>query len=326
MVRFGIIGTNFITDLMIESSKHSSEFILTAIYSRNYETGKKFGEKYNVGNIFTDIDEMIKSGTIDAVYIASPNSFHCKQTIKFLENKIAVLCEKPLATNKTEVLKMIEAANKNKTLLMEGMRLVYNPNFQVLKDTISEITPIRSAVLQFCQYSSRYDKYKEGIILNAFKKELGNGSIMDIGIYPVYLMIGLFGTPLKQESSAFFLKTGVDSHGTLLLKYDGFNSIVNHSKISNCYISSEIIGEKGSIIIDKVSTLNKITLKLKDGMEKDITVERLEEDMFYEIEEFIKCFKRKSIESEKNPHSNSIKAIEVLDEYRKNIGLKFENE
>ena len=83
---------------------------------------------------------------------------------------------------------------------------------------------------------------------------------------------------------------------------------------------------KGSIIIDKVSTLNKITLKLKDGMEKDITVERLEEDMFYEIEEFIKCFKRKSIESEKNPHSNSIKAIEVLDEYRKNIGLKFENE
>ena len=99
MVKFGIVGTNWITEKLIDAGTMCEDFQLNAVYSRTEEKAKEFADKYKVENIYTDLLEMAKSGTIDAVYIATPNSLHYEQSKLFLENKIAVLCEKPIVSN-----------------------------------------------------------------------------------------------------------------------------------------------------------------------------------------------------------------------------------
>lgn len=324
MIKFGIIGTNFIVDNFIEATKLISEISITSLYSRTNETGTNFCKKHSIPNLFTNIDDMIASNTIDAIYIASPNSLHFSQSIKFLQNKIAVLCEKPLASNEKEVSLMIRASKENNTLLMEAFRPIHNPKFKFIKEKLKEIEPIRSVFANFCQYSSRYNKYKEGIILNAFNPDFSSGSTMDIGLYPVYLVTSLLGFPKKIESQNFILNTGVDGSGCMLLKYDEFSAIINHSKISNSFIASEIAGEKGNIIIEKIATLEKIFIKYPNGEEETILIDDYKKnDMYYEILHFITLLKNNEIESFDNPLCNSLKVIRILESSRKQNGIIF---
>lgn len=131
VVRFGIIGTNNITDWFLKGAFKVKNFELTAVYSRSYDKGKAFAEKYRVHNIFTNLDEMAKSDLIDAVYIASPNSCHAEQSILFLKNKKHVLCEKAFASSEADVIEMIKVARDNNVLLMEAMKTTVLPNFKI---------------------------------------------------------------------------------------------------------------------------------------------------------------------------------------------------
>ena len=114
MIRFGIIGTNWITERFLDAAKDIEDFTLTAVYSRTEEKAKTFAGKYNATQTFTNIEEMVKSDVIDAVYIASPNSLHAEQAILSMNHGKHVICEKPLASNKKEVESMMQAAQKNK--------------------------------------------------------------------------------------------------------------------------------------------------------------------------------------------------------------------
>lgn len=245
MVRFGIIGTNWITDRFIEAAKMVQGVKLTAVYSRTRERAEEFANQYNVPKRFTDLNEMAASSDLDAVYIASPNSFHTEQAILFLQNGKHILCEKPLATNVTEVKRMIQSAKDHHVLLMEAMKSTLLPNFKVIQDHLHKIGPIRRYFSSYCQYSSRYDKYKEGIILNAFNPKFSNGSLMDLGVYCLYPLIVLFGEPKEIKAASIILDSGVDGEGSILLKYDDKDAIIMYSKITNSYLPSEIQGEKG---------------------------------------------------------------------------------
>ena len=100
---------------------------------------------------------MAVSQEIDAVYIATPNSYHAEQAILFLQNGKHVLCEKPLAVNATEVARMIQSAKDHNALLMEAMKSTLLPNFKVIQDNLHKIGPIRRYFASYCQYSSRYE-------------------------------------------------------------------------------------------------------------------------------------------------------------------------
>lgn len=321
-IRFGIVGTGFIVDEFMKAITDFGDIEVVGIYSRKQETGNSFASKYKIKNIFTNIDDMISSKMIDAVYIASPNSLHCSQSIKFLENKIAVFCEKPLGSNKKEVEMMIDSSIKNKTLLMEAIKTVYMPNYEIIKENLHTIGEVRSVYSSYCQRSSRYESYKNGIILNAFKKELSNGSTMDIGLYPTYFVYGLFGEPEQIDAQGYLLSTGVDGAGTMMLKYPEFTAVINHSKVATSNAPSEIIGEKGSIIIEKISTVDKVIFNYNDGIIKEYLCDE-KSKMYYEIEEFIKMYKNKKNESEKNRHIDSLKVISILESARKSIGVVF---
>lgn len=323
MIRFGIIGTNWITDQFIQAASAHPDFQFTAVYSRTQERATEFAAKYRVSLSFTNLEEMAKSNEIDAVYIASPNSYHAEQATLFMKNQKHVLCEKPIASNVQELRTMIQTAKENDVLLMEALKTSFLPNFQSIQNNLSKIGPVRRYFSSYCQYSSRYDAYKEGTVLNAFKPEFSNGSLMDIGVYCLYPTVVLFGKPKEIKASGYLLETGVDAEGSIILQYEDKEAVMIFSKITNSYIPSEIQGESGSIVFDKLNPPEDVKVHYRNGEVEDISVQQTNHPMFYEIQEFIELIKLGKRESSINSHQNSLIVMEILDEARRQMGVVY---
>jgi predicted dehydrogenase len=323
LIRFGIIGTNWITDRLLKAAMQVEDFSLKAVYSRTSEKAEEFAAKYGVDLTYTDLDSMAKSDEIDAVYIASPNSLHAEQAILFMNHKKHVLCEKPLASNVSEITKMIQAAKENRVLLMEAMKSTLLPNFKSIQENLHKIGTVRRYVAGYCQYSSRYDAYRSGKVLNAFDPSFSNGSLMDIGIYTLYPSIVLFGKPETIKASGLLLSSGVDGEGSILLQYKDKDAVMMYSKITDSNMPSEIQGEEGSIIIDRISTIGKVEIRYRDGRFEDISRPQKEDTMYYEMKEFVDLIQNDLYESKINTYENSIKVMEVMDEARKQIGVVY---
>jgi predicted dehydrogenase len=323
VIRFGVIGTSNITEWFLNGASQVKDFTLVAVYSRSEEKGKEFAKKHNAVYSFTDLNEMAKSDLIDAVYIASPNAIHAEQAILFLNNKKHVLCEKAFASNTKEVINMIEAAKDNQVILMEAMKTTQLPNFKIIKENLHRIGKVRKYFGSYCQYSSRYDKYREGVVLNAFNQNLSNGGLMDIGVYCIHPMINLFGKPKELKADALILESGVDGEGSIIFKYDEMDAIVMYSKITNSKLYSEIQGEDGNIIIENINKFEKVRIVFRDGKEEDLTKFHNEHDMSYEIETFIDTIKNGDMEGNSNLLQTSKWVMETMDETRKQIGLIF---
>ena len=326
MVRFGVVGTNWITERLLEAAAQVEGFKLNAVYSRTEDKANVFADKYEVEHRFTDLEDMAASDVIDAVYIATPNTVHAEQAELFLRNGKHVLCEKPLAANSAEVRSMIDTAREHQVLLMEAMKSTLVPQFKMVQKNLHKIGPVRKYVAGYSQYSSRYDKYKEGIVLNAFKPELANGALMDLGVYCLYPLITLFGAPNRVQSQAMMLESGVDGQGSVLLDYDGMDAVVTYSKISNSHLPSEIMGELGSIIIDKIGSPEHAEIRYNDGTVEQLTVEQNHPAMYYEVEEFVNLVHEGKKESDMNTYERSDVTMQVMDQIRKQIGLVFPND
>ncbi|KRG12965.1 oxidoreductase [Virgibacillus soli] len=323
MIRFGVIGTNWITDSMIEAALQVEGFQLTAVYSRTEEKAKEFADKYGIGHVFTDTEEMAASDVLDAVYIASPNSFHAKHSLTFLNQGKHVLCEKPIASNPEELEEMIQAATRNQVVLMEALKTTLLPTFKAIQENLHKIGQARRYDASYCKYSSRYDRYREGTVLNAFNPTFSNGSLMDLGVYCLYPLVVLFGEPKSVKANAVMLDSGVDGSGSLLLQYDDFEAVVTHSKIINAYRPSEIQGEEGTIIIDEISTPSKVMIRYRDGREEMLGQALEHPSMYYEVEEFIQLIQNGELESKVNSHKNSMITARIMVEARKQVGLLY---
>lgn len=327
-VRFGVIGTNTISDKVIAAARLDSRFELTAVCSRTIERAEEFAGRHGIQHVFTSLEEMAESPFVDAVYIATPNCMHADQAVLCMSRGKHVLCEKPMASNAKEVKRMIEASEKFNVTLMEAMISTLNPNFAVVRERLDEIAPVRRYFSSYCQYSSRYDKFKEGVILNAFKKELSNGAVMDIGIYTIYPMVVLFGKPDSIQAQGSLLSTGVDAQGAVNFRYDGMDASVIYSKISDSFLPSEIQGENGTLTMDQMHITNSVTFRPHSEGRKLCGGESIGEVLqmnpyFYEIEEFIDLIVEGKRESLVNSHQNSLSTIEIIDEIRRQLGVEY---
>ncbi|MFZ1874840.1 MAG: Gfo/Idh/MocA family oxidoreductase [Chania sp.] len=321
MIRFAVIGTNWITERFIDAAHESGKMKLTAIYSRNLEQAQAFGANYPVEHFFDSLDALAQSDVIDAVYIASPNSLHYPQSLLCLSHKKHVICEKPLASNLQHVEKLVACARENQVVLFEAFKSAYLPNFLVLQQALSKIGRLRKAFLNFCQYSSRYPRYLAGENPNTFNPQFSNGSIMDIGYYCVANAVALFGEPRSVMASASLLDTGVDAHGTVCLNYGDFDVTITHSKVSNSDIPSEIQGEDGTLMIEKISEYQKVVLTPRGANPQDLTQPQHINTMLYEAEAFAALVEKQQIE-----HlglANSLIIARLLTEIRRQTGVVF---
>ena len=313
MVRFGIIGTSSISDKFVEALKTIKKCEVTALYSRSVEKGDYFATKHDIKTIYLSLEEMAESQKVDAVYIASPNGLHPSQAIKMMENGKHVICEKAIAPTVKELDEMIKTAKENNVVLMEAMRPTLNPNFNIIKESLEKIGPVRGISASYCQYSSRYDNLKKGELTNIFDPKFSGGALYDIGVYPLYFTIGMFGIPEEYMGKNYLVSSGADGYGSIILKYSDKIASITYSKITDSKTPSEIQGEKGSIIIGKLSTVNDIKIVYRDGREEKIEMEIHKNDMVYEAMEFINLIKKGKLESDINSHKNSRKVVEIME-------------
>lgn len=320
MVRFGIIGTGKIADKFYQANRFGREFELTAVYSRSMDKAREFG--FRKGNLayYDDLEAFARSDAFDAVYIASPNCCHHDQAIAMMRAGKHVLCEKPMASNYEEAAEMFRVAQEEGVILLEAMRSIYTPGFLKMTEYMESLGTIRRATIQYCQYSSRYDNFKRGIIENAFKPELSNGALMDIGVYTVACMIRLFGAPKSVKAMGVKLSNGVDGEGTILMEYEDMIGEAIYSKITDSAMPSQIQGEDGSMLIKEIENVKDLRISRKK-VDQSIHFEQSDNTLNHETNAFIKMIKTGTGWEEGK--AITLETMKVLDEARRQMDIVF---
>lgn len=328
-IKFAVIGTSKITNMFIAAAKQDKRFVLQAVYSRSIDMATSFARQNGANDVFDDLSALASCKNIDAVYIASPNSFHAQQAILMMKSGKHVLCEKPVAVNAVELKKMIETAKQYNVCFMEAMLSSFVPNFLAIKNALGKIGKLRKFTASFCQYSSRYPAYLKGENPNTFNLDFANGSLVDIGIYPLYAAISLFGMPDSINSQCAKLASGVDGCGDVLLDYKNdyqLQAIISYSKISSGENIGELQGELGRIVWQHSSIFEHVKLILNNGEEHNLSVEQHENRMVYECQHFLDLIIEKRIESPTNSWQLSTNVLNVIETVRNQQDIVYPND
>ncbi|MGN0478664.1 MAG: Gfo/Idh/MocA family protein [Hominenteromicrobium sp.] len=287
MLRFGTVGTSWITESYIEGALDSGLWTLTAVYSRSLEKGREFGAKYGVKTVFTDLEAMAQSDEIDAVYIASPNKLHADHVRLFLEHGKHVLCEKPLSAHAEDVKSLQALARARGLIYLEAIMFMHLPQRRLLETALGKIGGVSVAKLDFCQRSSKYDAYLAGSLPNIFNPALETGALMDLGIYCVYPALYLFGMPEQTQITAQFLASGADSSGIVAMRYP--DKLVNlvYSKVGQAAANTDFQGPLGTVSVASVSKLANIEIIFNDGSRETVCGEEPKYKLMgYEAKDF----------------------------------------
>lgn len=321
MIKVGVIGTGGISGVHLGGYSRNPNVEIYALCDINEKNLAKRAEEYKVSRTFTDYRELLALKELDAVSVCTWNSAHAECAIAALRAGKHVLCEKPMAIDAGQLAQMEAAAKANGVVLLEAMRSAHGPVVPALRSAMEEIGPIRGASFSYCQYSSRYDKWKAGIVENAFDPMMGGGALTDLGVYCVHMLVMLLGQPRAISAHADFLPGSIDAMGDLTARYPGFNASLTYSKIHESSCPCEVAGENGTIQFGPVGAPRWARWKKRGGEWKTIGLAICDKDMYYEIEDFIAM-----VRGELDPapwRRWSGMAAKLLDEARSQAGIDY---
>jgi len=178
MLRWGILGTSFISDVFARAVNASDDSCIVAAFGRDASRLAVFAAKHSITRQHSDIDLLLQDDDVDVVYVGLPTHLHADATIKAARAGKAILCEKALATTTTDGQDMIKAVQEAGVFFLEGLMYLNHP----LMEKLSEI--IRSGVLG--PVRAVCGTYAANIASKA--NPLGMGTIYNLGCYPVSLL------------------------------------------------------------------------------------------------------------------------------------------
>lgn len=320
-MKLGVIGRNFVVDSMMEAARLTGGVEIAAIYSRTAEGAADFAARYGVRRCYTDLGGLAADPDVDAVYIASPNYAHFEQARLMLSAGKHVFLEKPLTPTLDEARRLFALARERSVVLLEAMMPAHSPALSVIRELLPRLGRIRSAQFSFCQYSSRYDKFRRGIVENAFRPELCNGALMDLGVYCAEMLVMLFGLPERIKADATFLDTGVDGVTSALLGYPDMTAVLSCSKITQATLPSFVAGEEGTLEIDWMSHPEKFILKLRGREPEPIDATPDLPVMCYELADLLRCIEDRCLAGQFE--SWTLGTVELLERIRHSAGIEF---
>lgn len=311
----GKIAGKFCTGL-----KSVKDAELYAVASRSITKAEKFAKEFGAKLAYGSYEEMLKDKDVDVVYIATPHVFHHENTLLSLSYKKPVLCEKPFAMNKSQVEEMIAAAKKEKVFLMEALWTQFLPHFEALMEIVkSEKYGMIKSVKADFGFEAEFDESGR-----LFNKSLGGGSLLDIGIYPVFMALSLLGEPDKLSAKASIGKTEVDEECDITFEYANKVIAQLHSTLLNkTPTTAEIEFEKASIIVN-TRFHEPSSLIIISGKEETVQEFGVETNGYnFEATHVQEMLKQGRTESDKMSFEKSLQLIDLLDKVREEIQLEY---
>lgn len=266
-MRVGIVGTGMIAHV-IGGYLANWDIEVTAVAGtpRSADKIAELADRLGAQGRYDDYRELVADPAVDTVYVAVPNSLHLAVSEAALRAGKDVICEKPLASNYPEAERMAAIAREEGRFLWEAVVTTRQPNFKLVRDElVGRVGTVKQVLVNYSQYSSRYDAFRRGEVLPAFDPAKAGGALMDLGLYALTYTIGIFGEP--QE--AWYLpniERDIDTSGVAILRYDGFTAVNVCSKDCGAPGLIQIQGTEGYITsTGQPNICGPVTLHLNDG-------------------------------------------------------------
>jgi predicted dehydrogenase len=318
---WGILGTGYIARKMAEALSYVSQARLYAIGSRNKQTALEFASTYKTEKVYGSYEELVADPDVDIVYVATPHNLHYENTMMSLNHGKHVLCEKPFAVNGYQVRRMIEKARENNLFLMEALWTRFLPHLIRAKELVDKGLTGKIRLI----------KADFGInvpfnpLHRLYNKKLSGGSLLDLGIYPVFFTLLFLGKPEKITAIAGIGSTDVDYNCSMTFGYrDETLAVMYSSILAQTDISAAVYGEKGSIVFDNWWYMPvQIKFITAEGKIIPEPVKFEGNGYNYEAAEVIRCLNEGKTQSSLMSWDDSLLLIDTLDEIRKEIRLVY---
>lgn len=228
----------------LEAAKLIPEMEVRALFARKEEKRKEICEKYQVPMAYDSYEKLLADQSIDVLYLPVPNHLHYSFTKQALEAGKHVILEKPFTVTYEEAKKLAELARAKGLVLFEAITNQYNANYEKVRELLPGLGDVKIVQLNFSQYSSRYEAFKQGNIAPVFDAAKAGGALMDLNVYNIHFVVGLFGEP-KAVHYYPNMEKGVDMSGILVMEYPTFQCVCVAAKDCGAPLSVNIEGDKG---------------------------------------------------------------------------------
>lgn len=271
-MKLGIVGSGKIVQEFLPWLASSPAFEVAALCSTQRSAGKAAAlcAQYGVPLHVTDYSQLLAA--VDVVYIALPNLLHTAYAKAALEAGRHVIVEKPLAPCASEAAALSALAHRKGCFLFEAVTTQYLENYRKLRQLLPRVGQVKLVQCNFSQYSSRYDAFCAGQTAPVFDPQQAGGALMDLAVYNVSYIVGLFGEP-QQVHYAANVEKGIDTSGILTMDYRSFKAVSIAAKDCAAPPRYVIQGTRGYLL--QKSTANfcgPVTLHLNDGREEHFSL------------------------------------------------------
>lgn len=321
-MKFAALGTGAITKSMLAEYARSAHLECSAILSRKEETGRALADQFGIPKVYTDLDTLLADPEIELVYVASPNAIHYRQTKAALLAGKHVICEKPFAPTLAEAEELVALAKEKRLLLYEAITTAHHPNYGLIRQQLSGLGPIKLVLCTFCQFSSRYPALLAGKVSPVLDPAYCGGALMDINLYNIHFVVGLFGAPEKVHYYPNLHSNGVDTSGLLVLEYPGFVCQCVGAKDCAADNGVQIVGENGRIhVTPSGSNCQQVEFCLR-GHEPQVTAYS-EGPWYYEVQDLDHLIAEGDRDACYAALETTLQVVDVLEKARKDAGLCF---
>ncbi|CAH1191838.1 scyllo-inositol 2-dehydrogenase (NADP(+)) IolU [Paenibacillus auburnensis] len=324
-MKLGIAGAgNIVMDLL--SFVHEIPGItLQAISSKPAHREKLLSlqNQFGISRIYDNYTEMLLNDEVDTVYIGLPNHLHYSYTKEALIRGKHVICEKPFTSNLREFMELKQLALQSGLVLIEAITNQYLNNYLLMKEYLSKLGPVRIVECNYSQYSSRYDAFRAGQVLPAFNPEMSGGTLMDINIYNIHMVVGFFGSPVKVEYLAN-MERGIDTSGILLLDYGDFKCVCIGAKDSTAPNAMNIQGVHGYLRMHGSANIID-SFDYVANKEKPVQVDHKHHPhrMYDEFIAFEQIIREKDMDWVLRMLEHSERVMRVIEQAKQSAGLVF---
>lgn len=324
MLKLGIIGTGAISHHFIEAAHTSQEFQLVAVYSRKLTTAQQFTSPYQNVSLFDNLEDFFQS-EFDVVYIASPNSLHFTQAKVALSAGKHVILEKPAVTQPQEWQDLVETAQENQCFIFEAARNYHEDAFATIKDFLAD-KQVLGADFNYAKYSSKMPNLLAGDTPNVFSDRFAGGALMDLGIYPIYAAVRLFGKPTHATYQAQKLDNSIDLNGDGMLYCPDYQVHIKAGKNITSNLPCEIYTTDGTLTLNTIEHVQSATFTDHQGNEVQLPIQQAPHTMTEEVAAFANMIKQPNLELYQAWLDDATHIHKLLYTMRQTAGIRFEAE